>query len=100
MEPPLPAPPERLLGPDGLADELEIADVADGTLPHFLSEQRPPRTAARAEAEARAAQEARGAEACRKAEAGEGELSRREFADMCRHLDPDSRSEPPRRRYR
>ena len=100
MEPPVPAPPERLIGPETLADELELADVADGVLPHFLSEQRPPRTAARAEAEARAAQDARGAGAWDKLQRKEGELSRQEFADMCRHLDPAGRSEKSRKRYR
>jgi hypothetical protein len=100
MEPPLPAPPELLLGPDTLADELEIADIADGALPHFLSEQRPPRTAAREEAEALAAQDRRGAEAWAKLERGEGGLSRGEFADMCRHVDPASRGERSQKRYR
>ncbi len=100
MEPQLPAPPERLLGPDTLAHELQIADIADGALPHFFSEQRPIRTAARIEAEAQAAQDARGAEAWDKVQRQEGELSRAEFTDMCRHLDPAGRSEPSRKRYR
>ena len=100
MEPQLPAPPEQLLGPETLDHELELADIADGRLPHFLSEQRPPKSAARAEAEARAAQDARGAEAWNKVQRKEGELSRREFADMCRHLDPGGRSERSRKRYR
>lgn len=39
MEPALPAPPEALLDPETFADELELADIADGVLPHFLSEQ-------------------------------------------------------------
>lgn len=100
MEPPLPAPPEQLLGPDTLAGELGIADIADGKLPHFFSEQRPPKSAARIEAEARAAQDKRGAEASKKSKRGEGELSREEFTDMCRYLDPTSRNEPSRKRYR
>jgi hypothetical protein len=100
MEPPLPAPPEQLLGPDVLAAELEIADIADGKLPQFLSEQRPPKTAARIEAEARAAQDARGAAAWEKAQRKEGELSRQEFADMCLHLDPTAAGERSRKRYR
>ena len=41
LEPLPPAPPEQLLGPEQLAAELEIADIADGKLPHFFSEQRP-----------------------------------------------------------
>lgn len=100
MEPLLPAPPEQLLGPEALAEELELADVADGNLPHFLREQRAARSAARIEAEAIAAQEARGKAAWEKCERKEGELSRAEFADMCRYLDPAGRSERSRKRYR
>ncbi len=44
MEPQLPAPAEQLLDPDTLAAELELADAADGELPHFFSEQRPVKT--------------------------------------------------------
>jgi hypothetical protein len=92
MEPPLPAPPEELLGPEMLAHALDLADAGDGKLPHFLSEQRPAKSAELQAAEARAAQDARGAEAWEKAKrGGGGELSRQEFADMCRHLDPISR---------
>lgn len=100
LEPLLPAPPEQLLGPDQLADELELADAADGILPHFLSEQRPPKSPERLAAEARAAQEKRGQAAWDKAQRKEGELSHREFADMCRFIDPAGRAEPPRKRYR
>lgn len=100
MEPLLPAPPDQLLDPETLADELELADIADGALPHFLAEQRAPKTAARAEAEAIAAQEARGKAAWEKAQRKEGELSRAEFADMCRYLDPAGRNERSGKRYR
>jgi len=100
MEPQLPAPPETLLDPETLEHELEIADIADGVLPNFLSEQRPPKSAARVEAEARAEQDARGAAAWNKCERGEGELSRQEFVDMCRHLDPTQATERSRKRYR
>ena len=100
MEPLLPAPPEQLLGPEELGYELHLADVADGNLPHFLSEQRPEKTAAREQAEAWAAQEERGKAACEKMERHEGELSRAEFADMCRYLDPAGRAERSRKRYR
>ncbi len=100
MEPQLPAPPERLLGPETLAHELDLADAADGKLPHFLSEQRPPKTPARIEAEAQAAQDARGAAAWDKVQRKEGELSRQEFVDMCRHIDPASRAEKSRKRYK
>ena len=96
MEPLLPAPPEQLLGEDGLAEALDLADAADGVLPRFLSEQRPPKTPEQEVTEAHAAQEARGEAAWRK----EGPLSNQEFADMCRYVDPASRSEPPRKRYR
>jgi hypothetical protein len=100
MEPALPAPPEQLLDPETLADEIELADIADGNLPHFLSEQRPAKTAAREAAEARAAQDARGAAAWDKLQRGEGELSRGEFVDMCRHIDPTQATERSRKRYR
>ena len=84
MEPPLPAPPEQLLDAETLADEIEIAEIADGVLPHFLSEQRAPKT----EAQEIAAQRQRGKKAWEKQERGEGELSDEEFRDMCHHLDP------------
>jgi len=97
MEPTPPEPPERLLGPDTLAHELQLADAADGKLPHFLSEQRPPKSEARLAAEARAADEARGAAACEKPPQ---ELSRGDFAAMCRYLDPSAAAERSRKRYR
>ena len=100
MEPQLPAPAEELLGPDVLEHELVLADVADGTLPHFLTEQRPPKSAARIEAEARAAQDARGAAAWDKLERKEGELSHEEFADLCRHIEPIDTGERSGKRYR
>ena len=98
LEPQLPAPPEALLGPETLAYELHLADVADGTLPHFLAEQRPPRSPEQLKADAEAAQHRRGEAAADKADRGE-KLGKQEFADMCRYLDPAGRSEPPRRRY-
>ncbi|HEX8642906.1 MAG TPA: hypothetical protein VF702_03220 [Allosphingosinicella sp.] len=100
MEPQLPAPAEQLLDPETLDHELELADIADGALPHFLSEQRPPKTAARLAAEARAAADARGEAAWNKLERKEGELSRGEFVDMCRHIDPTQATERSRKRYR
>jgi hypothetical protein len=100
MEPRLPAPPEQLLGTETLADELEIADIADGQLPHFLTEQRPAKSEAQLQAEARAEQDARGAAAWEKSQRKEGELSRQEFVDMCRHLDPAGANERSRKRYR
>ena len=99
LEPPPPADPARLLGPEALADELQLADIADGKLPHFLNEQRPVPSPRRAEAKARAAQEARGEAAWDKVQKGE-QVGDGEFADMCRFLDPTGRAEPPRKRYR
>ena len=84
MEPAPPEQPEQLLGPETLAHELQIADIADGKLPHFFSEQRPAKSEARLAAEARAEQEARGAAAYAK----DGPLSDQEFKDLCRYLDP------------
>ena len=89
MEPALPAPPEQLLDPETFAFELHLADVADGVLPHFLGEQRSPRTAAQLKAEQAAERDARGAAALKKREEG-GVLSDEEFADECYHLDPVS----------
>ncbi|MEA1015621.1 hypothetical protein [Sphingosinicella sp. LY1275] len=99
MEPPLPAPPEQLLGPETLTHELDLADAADGALPHFLSEQRPPKSAKRIAAEAQVAEEARCAAAYAKFERKE-ELTRKEFGDMCRHLDPIGSRERSGKRYR
>jgi len=96
MEPALPAPPEQFLAPDDLAAELELADIADGVLPHFLCEQRPARSDAQLAAEDAAARSARGAEALAKREAG-GTLTDEEFADECYYLDPVSNSARRRR---
>jgi hypothetical protein len=100
LEPALPAPPEQLLGPETLADELELADIGDGLLPHFLSEQRPQRSPGRLAAEALAEREERGKAALDKAGRKAGELSQSELTDMCRYLDPAGRAEPARKRYR
>lgn len=98
MEPVLPAPPEQLLGPEVFADELEIADLADGKLPHFLNEQPRPKTDDELRAEEAAAREARGEAAMKKSQAG-GKLTADEFADECYYLDPVSNKRPrPRRR--
>ena len=96
MEPPLPAPPHELLDAETLADEIEIAEIADGVLPHFLNEQRAPKT----EAQEIAAQQQRGKKAWEKQERGEGELSTDEFRDMCHHIDPTYRHDKGRKRYR
>ena len=100
MEPQLPAPPETLLDPETLSGELEIADVADGVLPHFLSEQRPGKSDARVQADAIAARIERGKAASEKSERKEGELSDEEFRDMCFYLDPTSSSDRGKRRFK
>ena len=100
MEPQLPAPPEELLDAETLAAEIEIADIADGFLPHFLTEQRQVKSEARLKAEEIAAQEVRGKVACEKSERKEGELSADEFRDMCHYLDPTFRHDKGRKRYR
>jgi hypothetical protein len=96
MEPALPAPPEQLLSPDELEDELELADIADGKLPHFLNEQRAPRTDARLAKEEHEARMARGEAALAKRRAGQ-ELTQEEFADECYALDPISNQRRRRR---
>lgn len=96
MEPQLPAPPEQLLGEETLADELEIAEIADGTLPHFLSEQRPAKT----EEQLFAAQLERGKAAYEKQDRGEGPLTDQEFKDMSLYLDPLQQGERGQKRFR
>ena len=98
MEPALPAPPEQLLDPETLADELALADIADGQLPHFLSEQAPPAPPEHRAAQEAAARHARGRAASAKRAAG-GKLTEAEFADECYAIDPFSNSAPrPRQR--
>ena len=99
LEPAPPAPPEQLLGPEALGEALEIADIADGTLPHFYSEQRPAKSAERLKAEALAAQQRRGEAAWEKS-ARKETLTDEEFRDMCHFLDPTQAAERPRKRYR
>jgi hypothetical protein len=99
MEPALPAPPEQLLDAETLAHELEIAHAADGILPHFLREERTPKTDARLAAQEAAARDARGAAALAKVQAGEPTTDE-EFADLCYHIDPVSNSRPRCRRRR
>jgi hypothetical protein len=100
LEPRLPAPAEELLGPDLLADELELADSADGVLPHFLAEQRPRKSPDRVKAEARAAQEERGEAEWNRVQQGGAPLDARQFADLCRFIDPAGRAAPSQRRFR
>jgi hypothetical protein len=96
MEPQLPAPPEELLGIETLADELEIAEIADGKLPHFLHEQRRAKTAE----QEWAAQLERGKAASEKQNRGEGPLTDQEFRDMCLYLDPSQRGARGTKRFR
>jgi hypothetical protein len=97
MEPALPAPPEQMLDPETLDHELALADLVDGVLPDFLSEQRSPATPAQQAAADAAARDARGAAAEEKQRQGLA-LSREEFADACFHLDPVSNARPRCRR--
>ncbi|MEQ1597657.1 MAG: hypothetical protein ABL985_21460 [Casimicrobium sp.] len=96
IEPQLPAPPEQLLGAETLADELEIAEILDGKLPHYLCEQRPAKTAE----QEWAAQLERGKAANEKLNSGEGPLTDQEFKDMCLYLDPSQRNEHGKKRFR
>ena len=99
LEPPLPAPPETLLDAETMEDELILADVADGELPTFLCEQRPPKSPARLKREKIAAQEARGQAADARLKAGQ-KLTDAEFADLCHYLDPTYRTELAKKRCR
>ena len=87
MEPEPPAPPEQLLGPDALADELLTAEIADGKLPRFLSEQRAAKSPEQERAEALAAQHERGRLADEKMQQKQ-KLSDQEYEDWCAYLDP------------
>lgn len=96
MEPALPAPPEQLLSPDELEHELLLADIGDGKLPHFLNEQRPPKSDAQIAADEHDERMARGEAAIAKRDAG-GMLSQEEFADECYAIDPISNRRRRRR---
>ena len=99
LEPPS-ADPAARLDPQELDYELRLANVADGALSHFLSEQRPEPLPAQVEA----ARRKRGEAAWDKVQNKDGNkadpLSAEEFADMCHYIDPTGGAEPPRRRYR
>ncbi len=99
MEPELPAPPEEMLDPETLDAEIEIAEIMDGTLPPFLSEQRPPKSDEQLEAEDIAAQHQRGKEAAEKEDRGE-QLDDQERRDLYHYIDPTYRHDKGRKRYR
>ncbi len=104
MEPLLPAPAEELLDPETLEDELVLADVADGVLPHFLSETRAAKSDTQLKAEEIAAQEARGlavSDRLVNKQVGQRiEISRQDMVDLTRALDPTSRNERSKKRFR
>lgn len=100
MEPPLPAPPEQLLGTETLEEELFLADVADGELPHFLNEQAPVKTEAQETAEEEADAIVRGAEAAEKMAQNGVPMTDQEWRDACHYLDPASKNDRPRKLYR
>lgn len=100
MEPQLPAPVEELLELETLEDELVLAEVADGALPGFLSEQRPLKSDAQIADADFAAQLERGKAACEKLNRGEGPLTDQEFDDHCLYLDPTQRHERGKKRYK
>lgn len=99
METQLPAPPEAMLGPETLAGELAIADAAYGVLPHFLSEQHPPKSEVQLRAEEIAAQNARERAAAENIELRQ-DVSADEFRDFCHYLDPMQRHDKDCKRYR
>ena len=99
MEPQLPAPPEELLGLETLETELLTADIADGKLPHFFTEQRWPKSEEELKSEEIIAQHERGRVAKEKANRQE-KLTNEEFREMCLYLDPTQRHDKGRKRYR
>lgn len=99
MEPEPPAPPEELVDPEQLEADLLTAEIADGTLPKFLSEQREPKSPEQERIEALAAQHERGRLAYEKQSAGE-KLSEEEYDDLYAYLDPAEAALQSRRKRR
>lgn len=97
MEPGLPAPAEELLDSEQLEHELLCAEIGDGKLAHFHSEQRPPKSPERIRAEEIAAQIERGRLASEKMDRKK-QLSDVEFEDMCVYLDPSQAHEKRKKR--
>lgn len=87
MEPVLPAPAETMFEPEQLEDDLLCAEIADGKLPHFHSEQRPAPTREQERARAIAEQIERGRLAEEKERRGE-RLSEQETIDLYAYIDP------------
>ncbi len=87
MEPAPPAPPETLVDNGDLVNDLLVADIVDGTLPHHLTEQRAPKTPERLRAEEAADRHDFRERAYDKDERGE-DLSAEEFTALCEYLDP------------
>jgi hypothetical protein len=99
IEPSLPAPPEEMLDPETLEAEIEIAEIMDGTLPPFLSEQRPHKSDEQLEAEEIAARHQRGKVAAEKEDRGK-KLDDEERRDLYHYIDPTYRLDKGRKRYR
>ena len=99
MEPKLPAPVEELVDAAQLESDLLTAEIADGMLPQFLSEQQPAKSPERLRAEELAAQHERGRLADAKQRRGEG-LTAEECEDWCAFLDPVEAAQARRKRRR
>ncbi len=97
MEPALPAPFAPGEDIEALAVDLATAEIADGTLPAFLAEQRRPLSEARIEADERAAQQERGRLASEKLDRKEL-LDDQEYDDMCVYIDPSQANEKRKKR--
>lgn len=97
MEPQLPAPVEQLVDPEQLEGDLLTAEIADGALPQFLSEQRPAKSPEQAEAEENRARYERGRLTDARLEPGEAP-SAAELEDWCLYLDPTQASEKRKKR--
>lgn len=106
MEPALPAAPEAMLDPDTLEAELEIADIADGKLPHFLTEQGPVKSDAQLHAEKVAAMYEEGRRMDERMDeadaAGEKrpDMTDEEYTAWCLFIDPSQATDVPRKTRR
>jgi hypothetical protein len=97
MEPPLPAPPEQLLDPEQLENDLLTAEAADGKLPHFFAEQRAPKSPEQLRIEENSARYERGRQT--DALLGPNESpSEAEYEDWCLYIDPSQGLEKRKKR--